>query len=198
MTSYLSTALLFALFAQAFHFSLLPRQHPYETQLQKIHNQIPTTYPIHQLERRTRLVDLTLLQFDHATALSPITIAAGVLGHVYTQVSLGATGPWTNDKPRIWVRITYGSIQLLFFATEGYTVPWGFVSWHALHMLQHVRRGYVGTYDAYYMSPNGAGGIIVSLTCGATQALISAAAVAVAASEGSGGLNANAKPFVLS
>lgn len=71
-------------------------------------------------------------------------------------------------------------------------------------MLQRVDKGYVATYDAYFVTPGGDAGVIVSLTCRAIEALTSAAAVAIAATGdangneiGSGGqsLNPNARPF---
>lgn len=59
-------------------------------------------------------------------------------------------------------------------------------------------RGYVSTYDAYFATPDGEGGIIVSLTYGAAKAL-SAAAALVDAVDGDDAkpLNPDAKPFHL-
>lgn len=71
-------------------------------------------------------------------------------------------------------------------------------------MLQLVDKGHVATYDAYFVTPEGDAGVIISLTCQAIEALTSAAAVAIAASGdanehgiGNGGqsLNPNARPF---
>ena len=147
-----------------------------------------------------RISDLTLIHFDHGDAIAPSDIAARVLRHFYQQVALAAQGPWADTRPRIWVKITLGSIELLLMATHGHTVPWNFVSWVALFMLQYVRGGYVGTYDSYWVTPDGEAGVIVSLSCQAIGALASAAtiAAAAAAAEANGGgevLNGNARPL---
>lgn len=93
--------------------------------------------------------------------------------------------------PRAWIRITFGSLQLVMTATRDHYVPWSFVRWHAVQMLLYAQRGYVGTYDAYYVTPHGEAGVIVSLTCQAIGALTSAAALAAAAANGDGALPLN-------
>lgn len=68
---------------------------------------------------------------------------------------------------------------MVISATEGHTVPWTFVKWWAQEMLPLVQNGYVATYDAYFVSPNGDAGMVVSLTCNAIGALTSAATAAI-------------------
>lgn len=138
---------------------------------------IPPSHPLHP----RKLSDLSLIQFDHARTLAPIQLAAPLLHHFYTQIQLYARGPWSRITPRIWVKISLGSITLLLSATDGHTVPWSFVAWFAGFMVGCVDRGYVGTFDSYWVSPEGEAGVVASFTCPLVG--------------GGGTLNVDAKPF---
>lgn len=201
-----SASFLLVLFV-ACHCASLPRiPKPYATSTQRgsryLLSSTHTAYSSHQL--KPRVSDLTLIHFDQINTISPIATAAQVLVHFYSEIYYGAQGPWANIEQRIWVKVTFGSFQLLMSATEGHTVPWSFVKWWALQMLQRIDKGHVATYDAYFATPEGEAGVIISLTCRAIGALTSAAAVAVAANGdanghriGNGGqpLNPNARPY---
>ena len=121
---------------------------------------VPSTYKPHLLQKR---MDLDVLYFDHTHSLWPIEKAAALLEVFYTHVALNSGGEWGKNEPRVWIRITLGCLQLVMTATEGYTVPWGFVTYFALQMLTLTERGFVGAYNAYYVTPDGGGGILVSL-----------------------------------
>jgi hypothetical protein len=184
----------------------IPNRNSYasSTQLDSryFHASAHTAYSSHQL--RPRVLDLTLVHFNHIETIVPIVNAAQILAHFYSQIYLGAEGPWAANSQRIWVRMTLGSLQLLMSASEGHTVPWGFVRWWALAMLQVVDKGYTGTYDAYFVTPEGDAKVIVSLTLRTIGALTSVAGVGIAGNGdadgggiASGGqtLNPNARPF---
>lgn len=60
-------------------------------------------------------------------------------------------------------------------------------------------RGYVGTFDSYWVSPEGEAGVVASFTCplvgGLGAAAVMAAGGAVGGGGGGGTLNVDAKPF---
>lgn len=163
--------------------------------------------------------DLSLIHFDHNDIIIPIADAAEVLTHFYTQVAIGSSpnGPWSLNQPRISLRFTFGAMQLFMTATDPLTIPWSFVEWHAMQMLEYAQRGYISTYHAYYAPPDGLGRIVVSLSCLAMERLVqmglgavgdavngagngvvdggTSGAVNGAGSAAGQALNANAKPF---
>ncbi|KAL6722198.1 hypothetical protein ACLMJK_001305 [Lecanora helva] len=108
--------------------------------------------------------DLKLIKFDHNDNISPVGAAAVYLTHFYTQLILAVRGPWAGLKPRTWVKITWGSIELLLTATAGGNIPWDFVEWFAEWMLEKVQQGLVAIYDSYWTDPQGAVGVLASLT----------------------------------
>ncbi len=201
--SSISTASFLVFLMAACHCASLPRpSNPRESSIQRSNKYLlssaHTAYSVHYL--KPRILDLTLIHFDHTHFISPINTAAQVLSHFYAQIYLGAGGTWASNKQRIWIKVTLGSFQLLVSATKGHTVPWSFVKWWAVEMLQLIDKGYVATYDAYFVSPDGNEAVIISLTCRAIGAMNSAAAVAISAVEDVNGngrqsLNLNARPF---
>ena len=129
---------------------------------------------LHGLGSLRKRMDLDILHFDHVTSLQPLQQTAELLVRFYFGVAANADGLWADNKERVWVRMLLGELQLLMTATKGHTIPWSFVSWFAVQMLEFTERGYVGTYDAFYVTPNGNGGIWVSLTLRLVGPLVSA------------------------
>lgn len=115
------------------------------------------------LDKRGKDLDLALSYFEPAGLLLPIQAAAEALEAFYTSIAISAHRPWSNNVPRIWIRMTSGTIGLLMTATEGSTIPWDFVTWFALQMLRHTERGYTGMYTANYVNPTLGNAIWVSL-----------------------------------
>lgn len=64
-------------------------------------------------------------------------------------------------------------------------------------MLQVVDKGFVGTYDAYFVTPEGDANVIVSLTLRTIGALTSIAAVGIAGNGDTdrGGITSGGKPL---
>lgn len=104
-----------------------------------------------------------LASFEQEGFLVPVQAAADVLEAFYTEIAINSHGPWANNTPRIWIRITLGAIRLLMTATEGTTIPWDFVTEFALQMLRHTERGYTGMYTANFISPTMGNAVWVSL-----------------------------------
>ena len=118
---------------------------------------------VSSLDKRGHGRDLNLVYFEPKGLLIPIQAAAEVLEAFYTSIAINAHGPWANNTPRIWIRMTSGTIALLMTATEGSTIPWDFVTWFALQMLRYTERGYTGMYTANYVHPTAGNAIWVSL-----------------------------------
>ena len=106
---------------------------------------------------------LGLTFFEPKDLLLPIQAAAEVLEALYSDVAINARGPWADTTPRTWIRMTVGTMVLLMTAVEGNTIPWDFVAWFALEMLNYTRRGYTGLYVAKFFNPTVGNGIWVSL-----------------------------------
>lgn len=115
------------------------------------------------LDKRGNDLRLGLASFKNEGFLVPVQAAAEALGIFYTSIAISAHGPWANITPRIWIRMTIGTVMLLITATEGTTIPWDFVSWFALQMLGYTERGYTGMYTASYVNPTAGNTIWVSL-----------------------------------
>lgn len=147
------------------------------------------------LDKRGKDQGLALIYFEPGEILMPIQVAADVLEAFYTGVAINAHGPWASNAPRIWVRMTAGTIVLLMTATEGTTIPWDFVSWFALQMLRLVERGYTGMYNANFVNPTVGNAIWVSLYQCATGPLLTDPAGAFAPAKVSSCLNANAQAW---
>lgn len=106
---------------------------------------------------------LDLYVFEPQDLLLPIEAAAKVLNAFYSSVALNALGSWASNNPRVWIKMTAGTLVLLMTAAEGNTIPWDFVAWFALQMLRYTERGYTGLYTAYFSNPTTGIGIWVSL-----------------------------------
>ena len=106
---------------------------------------------------------LDLYAFEPQDLLLPIEAAAKVLSAFYSSVALNALGSWASNTPRIWIKMTAGTLVLLMTAAEGNTIPWDFVAWFALQMLRYTERGYTGLYTAHFSNPMKGIGIWVSL-----------------------------------
>lgn len=115
------------------------------------------------LDKRGKGLDLELFHFEPGELLVPIQAAAQALEAFYTGIAINAQGPWSDNTPRIWIRMTSGTLGLLMTATEGSTIPWEFVTWFALQMLRYTQRGYTGVYSANYVNPALGNAIWVSL-----------------------------------
>ena len=115
------------------------------------------------LRKRGKDLDLDLVLFEPEALLLPIGAAAEVLEAFYTGIAIKSHGEWAKNTPRIWIRITLGTISLLMTATKGSTIPWDFVTWFALDMLRLTERGYTGMYTANFMNPTVGNAIWVSL-----------------------------------
>ncbi|KAL9130684.1 MAG: hypothetical protein Q9175_006962 [Cornicularia normoerica] len=115
------------------------------------------------IDKRGNDLNLALASFEPGELLVPIQVAAEVLQAFYTGIANSAHGPWANNTPRIWIRMTTGTIGLLMTATEGTTIPWDFVTWFALQMLRYTERGYTGLYNAQFVNPTVGNAIWVSL-----------------------------------
>ena len=107
----------------------------------------------------------------------PIEAAAEVLEAFYLDIALNAHTSWAKIPPRIWIRITLGTVRLLMTATEGTTIPWDFVTSFALQMLKYTELGYTGMYTAMYVNPAVGNAIWVSLYYCAIGPLTDPAAV---------------------
>lgn len=149
---------------------------------------------IRSLDKRAEDLDLALASFEPGEILLPIQAAAEVLEAFYTGIAINAHGPWANNAPRIWIRMTTGAIGLLMTATEGSTIPWDFVTWFATQMLRYTERGYTGTYTANYVNPTVGSAIWVSLYQCAIGPLTDPAAVGAPAKVASC-LNAKAQAW---
>ena len=106
---------------------------------------------------------LELYAFEPQDLLLPIEVAAKVLSGFYSSVALNALGSWASNTPRVWIKMTAGTLVLLMTAAEGNTIPWDFVAWFALQMLRYTERGYTGLYTAYFSNLTKGIGIWVSL-----------------------------------
>ena len=104
-----------------------------------------------------------LVYFEPGGYLMPLQAAAENLVAFYTNIAINALGPWAKNAPRTWIKISWGTLGLLFTATEGTTIPWGFVRTFALEMLGLTKRGYTGMYTQNYISPTMGNAIWVSL-----------------------------------
>ena len=164
--------------------------------VQNIHfDSPPSPASFHSVSRRA--LNLRLVQFDQGF-IAPIENARPAIAHFYTQVMLSSMGPWSTMKPRIWIRMTLGSLSLAMTATGGNTIPWEFVSSFAYEFLGFVNHGYVSTFEAFYTNPEGSAGIFVSFACGTAKILGTAAAVAASSNENTGKpLDPNAALFHL-
>lgn len=149
---------------------------------------------IGSLDKRGHDRDLELVYFEPGELLIPIQAAAEVLEAFYTGIAINANGPWANNAPRIWIRMTAGTIGLLMTATEGSTIPWDFVTLFALQMLGYTKRGYTGMYTANYVHPTAGNAIWVSLYQCAMGPLTDPAAANAPAKVASC-LSANAQPW---
>lgn len=128
-------------------------------------------------DKRRNGLDLALASFEPGEYLMPLQVAAEVLEAFYTNIAINSRGPWAENTPRTWIKISWGTIGLLFTATEGTTVPWGFVTSFALEMLRLTERGYTGMYTQNYISPTVGNAVLVSLYHCAIGPLIGPAAV---------------------
>ena len=115
------------------------------------------------LEKRGNGLDLSLVYFEPGELLIPIQAAAEILEIFYTSIAIKSNGPWAENTPRIWIKVTFGAITLLMTAAEGTTIPWDFVTSFALDMLRLTERGYTGTYTANFVDPTVGKAIWVSL-----------------------------------
>lgn len=146
------------------------------------------------LDKRDQDLGLALVSFEPGEFLVPLQVAAEVLETFYTDIAINAQGPWSNNAPRIWIRMTTGTIGLLMTATEGTTIPWEFVTWFALQMLRRTERGYTGMYTANFVNPTVGNAIWVSLYQCAIGPLTDPAIVGAPAKVVSC-LNAKAQPW---
>ena len=135
--------------------------------------------------------DLDLVFFDPQEILIPLEVAAEILEIFYRNVASNARGPWASITPRIWIKISNGTLALLMHATEGNTIPWDFVARFALAMLTFAERGYTGMYTARFADPTGNNAIWVSLYRCAIGPLSDLAGVGAPAT-GTSRLNPNA------
>ena len=115
------------------------------------------------LDKRARGQRLTLMSFEPGELLIPLQTAAEVLQAFYTNIMIGSIGEWSRMTPRIWIKITLGTLQLLMTASEGTTVQWDFVASFALEMLRLTERGYTGMYAALFVDPTVGNHVGVSL-----------------------------------
>lgn len=150
--------------------------------------------PISSLNKRGKDLNLALVSFEPGGLILPVQAAAEALEAFYTRIAINAHGPWADNAPRIWVRMTIGTISLLMTATEGTTIPWDFVAWFAIQMLRFTERGYTGTYTANYVNPIVGNAIWVSLYQCAIGPLTDPAGIGAPAKVASC-LNANAQAW---
>ena len=106
---------------------------------------------------------LELYAFEPEDLLLPIEAAAKVLNAFYSSVALNALGSWASNTPRVWIKMTAGTLVLLMTSAQGNTIPWDFVAWFALQMLRYTECGYTGLYTAHFSNPTKGIGIWVSL-----------------------------------
>ena len=115
------------------------------------------------LSKRRKDYVMNLVLFEPGDLLLPVHTAAEVLETFYTGIAIGANGDWATNTPRIWIRLTFGTIRLLMTATEGSTIPWSFVTDFALDMLKLTERGYTGLYTASFVNPTVGNAIWITL-----------------------------------
>lgn len=150
---------------------------------------------IGSLDERGKDLGLALVSFEPGALLVPIQAAAEVLEAFYIDIAVNAHGPWANNAPRIWIRMTTGTIGLLMTAAEGTTIPWDFVTWFALQMLRYTERGYTGLYTANFVNPIVGNAIWVTLYQCAIGPLTDSAGVGASAKVASC-LNAKAQAWL--
>lgn len=131
--------------------------------------------------KRDDSLGLSIHSFEPGELLIPVQLAVEVLEEFYTSIAVNARGDWARNTPRIWLRMTLGTLRLVMTATEGNTIPWEFVTWFALEMLRLTRRGYTGMYTASFVHPTLGNAIWVSLCQCAIGPVVDAAAVAAPA-----------------
>ena len=115
------------------------------------------------LSKRGKDLNLNCILFEPGELLLPIQVAAEVLEVFYNHVAIHSQGEWAKNAPRIWIRITFGTIRLLMTATEGSTIPWDFVTGFAMDMLKLAKLGYTGMYTANFVNPTVGNAIWISL-----------------------------------
>ena len=115
------------------------------------------------LSKRGKDLNLNCILFEPGALLLPIQVAAEILEEFYTHIAIKSHGEWAKNAPRIWIRITFGTIRLLMTATEGTTIPWDFVTGFAMDMLRLAKLGYTGMYTANFVNPTVGNAIWISL-----------------------------------
>lgn len=145
--------------------------------------------------KRDNSLGLSLFSFEPGELLVPVQAAAEYLEAFYTAIAINAHRDWAKNTPRIWLRITLGTLRLVMTATEGTTIPWDFVTWFALEMLKLTERGYTGMYTASFVHPTVGNAIWVSLCQCVTGPVTDPAAVAARARVASC-LNADAQAWL--
>lgn len=144
--------------------------------------------------KRDNSFGLSLFSFEPGELLIPVQAAAEVLEAFYAGIAINAHRDWARNTPRIWIRITLGTLKLVMTASEGTTIPWGFVTWFALDMLKLTERGYTGMYTASFVHPTVGNAIWVSFYQCTIGPLTDPAAVAAPA-EVASCLNPNAQAW---
>ena len=122
-----------------------------------------STSPFSSLDKRDGARDFTLVFFEFGNLFMLIQEAAEIFERFYTGIAHHSIGEWASFTPRIWIRITIGTLRLVMSATEGTTIPWNFVAYFAVEMLKLTERGYTGMYTATFLSPTMGNAISVGL-----------------------------------
>ncbi|KAK4695416.1 hypothetical protein P7C71_g2331, partial [Lecanoromycetidae sp. Uapishka_2] len=94
-----------------------------------------------------------------APHLHPIYVASTVyqralsgLLALYTYISTMSQGPWSILPQRDYLPFAIGNARFTIATGVGQMIPWDFVSSFAENMLEWTQQGFVGFYDAYYVS----------------------------------------------
>ena len=129
-----------------------------------LHHEEPT---IPVLSKRARH-DLQIHHIDILTFAVPFFNAAAALAYFYNSIIQRCLSEWTAFPPLYHLRITNGYFSLTLYGNGG-RIPWTLVAEMAGNMLLITQRGFVGTYDLWYVNGGYKGHLAAALGDGESQ-----------------------------
>ena len=102
------------------------------------------------LSKRARH-NLQIHHIDILTFAVPFFDAAAALAYFYNSIIQRCLSEWTAFPPLYHLRITNGYFSLTLYGNGG-RIPWTLVAEMAGNMLLITQRGFVGTYDLWYVN----------------------------------------------
>ena len=123
------------------------------------------TFPV--LSKRAR----HNLQIHHVEIQSfavPFFNAAAALAFFYSSIIQRCLNEWTAFPPLYHLRITNGYFSLMLYGNGG-RIPWTLVAEMAGNMLMMTQRGFMGTYDLWYVNGGYKGHLPAALGGGGSE-----------------------------